>query len=298
MRWMAILIPLVAIGALAQEPAATDVPREIAARLEGLRPEQPLDYFLLAEELAYDDPDPAREELVRRLFVLAFELDRRQGGTRLGPAACLALADLSPRVDDRRWLRAVAAALQGEVGAGSVEADEVSETTALALAEALGRFRAGEYRTAQALLERSDVSRLLRRYEEALEKGVDWILLELATEPVCRECGNRRIVTADLDPNQAHRLCYTCEGTPGPDLTDEQLVEQLRLEALLLKGGTNSWSAQALAGGGAPLRDVDPAEIAAWFGVDAMQSIWRDGAWIAPPEPEAADKSEDSVGDS
>ncbi len=293
----AMTLSLLTFGAFGQSGGTSALPAGVEEQLEALRPDEPREYFLLAEELAYDDPNPGLEDVARRLFVLAFELDRRRGGTRLGPAACLALADLSPRVDERRWLRAVAAALRGERAAGEAVAEEILSETALALAEALGRFRAGEYRRAQMILERADVSRLLRRYEDALEKGIEWILLELETEPVCRECGNRRIVPADLDPSAEHRLCYTCEGTPGPDLTDTQLVEQLRLESLLLEGGTNSWAAHALAGGGEPLRDVDPAAVVAWFNVDPARSIRRDGAWVAPSEPASTEEEEGSVGD-
>jgi hypothetical protein len=76
-------------------------------------------------------------------------------------------------------------------------------------------------------------------------------------------------------------LCDTCRGNPGPTITEEEMANHLRIEAVLLEGEQRSWAAQLVADAGAPLRDLDPAELAATYGVDPARPVWRGGEWVA-----------------
>jgi hypothetical protein len=96
---------------------------------------------------------------------------------------------------------------------------------------------------------------------------------------ICSECKNRRFIKSQ----QGVRLCPTCGGKPGPKLSQQELLYQLRLESSLLHGVQRSWIAQTVVDGGAPLRDLDPDELAATYRIDPARTRWRNGAWESPP---------------
>jgi hypothetical protein len=258
----------------------------IEARLGALRPDAPMAYFELGEEVASESGSHEERDLARRLYLLAYELDRAQDGA-LGRSVCLALGEIAE--DDRE--RAMLAALARALGDGASplapspasreRATGADDENAFALATALGHYRAGEYERAAAILARPEIGSMLQRYENLLG-GAALLLREVNSKPSCRECRNARVVKADLDPQSDWRLCYTCGGDPGPGLDLRGLVSQLRVESMLLSGTRRSWSAQLVADGGEPLREVDPEELANRYAVDASRSVWRDGDWAAP----------------
>lgn len=293
------LLCLLIIVLIAPWRAGAAVP-DLEARLEALTPAAPMEYFRLAEEVAYESTTPEGAALARRLYLLAYLLDEDRGGPlSLGTSVCLALADLAPSPEERQWLLALARVLdEGDAAlrwsAGGDTLAGARRDVAFKAATALGEFRAGRYRQAEDLLEEPGVADLLSRYDALLDGGLNAILTVLRTDPpVCRECRNRRIVRAE---SGGPRLCYTCGGDPGPGLRGQDLIRHLRLESLLLRGSQESWSAQLIVDGAEPLRAVDPDELPAWFEVDADRPIYRDGAWVGVDAPAGEAAPVDSSG--
>ncbi|TVQ30592.1 MAG: hypothetical protein EA376_12065 [Phycisphaeraceae bacterium] len=269
---------------------AQDVP-DLESRLGALAPENPLAYFELAEEVAYESDTPEGLDLARRLFALAFELDRRAHDRAdagpLGASVCLALADLSTSSSERRWLHALAGTMErrDEPVDWSVLAPRgPTREASFQVSEAMGLYRAGEYRRARNILDNPEATETLHRYRALIQNEIVGITHRTQVETACRECRNRRIVRSQHDSAGAQRLCYTCGGNPGPQLTDEQIVEHLRFESILLSGVQRSWAAQIVVDRGAPLRDLDPDELAPLMNADPDRPYWRQGAWVAQPD--------------
>ncbi|MCB9839156.1 MAG: hypothetical protein H6813_07455 [Phycisphaeraceae bacterium] len=264
--------------------AGTGVLR-LRERLAALAPSDPVAYYELAEEVAYEQPEAV--ELARTLYVLSFEIARRgDPASPLGPSVCLALADLSTSSLERRWLRSLARSLAGGGGALlpiAPEDEDTSPAVALAVAGALGDFRSGEYRGALDAIEKDDrVREVFERQTRSFTGGASRIEDELQSEPQCRRCRNRRIVRAG-EPD-SYMLCPICGGNPGPKLSDAELIDLLRIESTLLGGASSTWSAQLVLDEGRPLRDIDPDELAPWFGVDPEATVWDAQAkcWASP----------------
>ncbi len=291
------------------DPIATIPLPDLEARLTALTPDDPRAYFLLAEELAAEvEVAPAARPLAQSLFALSYELERAASGGDAGRAdgafgrsVCLALASIAPRDDERRWLLALARSLDAARADPEFDAPGPGPTrreAALDLATALGYVRSGEGRRAKTLLDKPGVAGLLAQYQgllsgPGLSIGADTIRRYADQWPVCPECRNQRIVTRAGEGGGTKLICYTCRGNPGPRLSDEEVLLQLRLESALLSGIQRSWAAQVAIDAGAPLRDLDPAELGATYGVDASRPLWRDGQWqtldgkAAEPEPAA-----------
>lgn len=282
----------------AASPATATVPKQSSPaedtwslRLAGLDGRTAAAYFELAEEVADSASTIDDVTLAQRLFVLAFELDRARTGTRGGPLAascCLGLASLSRREPERRWLVALAGQIDPRHAAPPWLAAEQGSTDArLAslLAMALGLLRAGEGTQAAQIFADPAVKALLARYERLLsDSGLSGLSQQLALEAnrwPCPDCGNSRAVKRTGKANDV-RLCPTCAGNPGPRITDDQLVAQLRLESLLLSGIHRSWGAQIGSDNGEPLRDPDVNELAPTFNIDPSRSIFVNSAWSAP----------------
>lgn len=277
----------------------------LANRLAALSPDDPAAYFDLAELIAAERWALGAEQLARTLYVLTLELRRTDANAiasatdragSLAASACFGLAELAHTEEERRWLLAVAGLLQpigspatGPLATRSIDAD----SPAYHLATALGLTRAGLGRRAQQHLDRPGVSELLDRYERLLDPagldgGARRLRQHIQAWPQCNECRNRRIVTSATRGEVRRDVCPQCRGNPGPQLDPREEVLQLRLEALLLQGIHRSWGAQSIADAGAPLRDADPAEIAPVYGINPQNTIFRNGQWTKPPDPEQA----------
>lgn len=283
----------------APQPAAhpawmASLPVEILSRLELLHPDEPSAYFELAEEVADIADDPGRLGLAQSLYAMAFELDRRRitgaAGRSLAASAALGLADIQILERDRRWLIAIAGTMDERylLPDWTIAAwPSVSDDVAFKAATAIGLARAGEGREARRMLDQPGVRELLQRFERALGAtgggGALFRVERYADQWPCRECGNARAVTRPGPRGPEVRLCPTCEGNPGPRLTEEEFIAQLRFESALLRGIQQSWGAQVMVDAGSPLLDPDPDELAATFGVDASRPYWRHGRWVAAP---------------
>lgn len=276
----------------------TRLPEEVwEARLAALTPDDPRGYFELGEEVA-DTATTVREvSLARTLYVLTFELDRAaQNKQRLAGPACVALAALPGMSRERSWLLAMAGTVDrryamlasGESGADPERS--LSPQTALDASTLLGYYRAGYSSAAERLLEKPEVRHALDVYERMLRpfgvRGeVDRIERELALWP-CRECRNERFVRYGNSTPPEYRRCPACKGHPGPTLSTDEVVAQLRFESRVLRGIHTSWAAQLVVDENAPLRDPDPQELAPTFDVDPAKCVWRKGAWTAKPASE------------
>jgi hypothetical protein len=243
-------------------PAVTDQPAEAAAaaarwtpRLEALRPDKPMAYFDLAEEMDDAATTSWERARARELFALAGVLDP----DRLGGSACLALADLE--TDDllRRRLRGMAPLLGQHDAAGLLPSPEptleLQGDAAVALSESLSDFRQGLGGRALARLQQPEVMKLLRQCDAALPGGADRVLED----------------------------CKRYRGGLSPMLSDTDVTNLLRLELALLAGADRPWSSELLLTEGRPLIEADPDRLEQLLGVDARAAYFRGGRWQPMP---------------
>jgi hypothetical protein len=290
------LLACVALGFAGAQPegdaAPPALPAWVAPRLTALAPDRPDEYFRLAEEIA-DIADEAHEEAAARtLYALGYELARARPATApLAASCCLGLAQLERLDQDRRWLLAVAAAVDPRYSRPdwAVPASaSASEETAFKAASALGLARSGEGPQSRKMLDEPGVKSLLREYERAIgDTGTTGALFRLErhiAEWPCPQCSNTRVIARPAQPAPDIRLCPTCRGDPGPRLSPQEFLAQLRFEAILLRGVQRSWAAQVAVDMGAPLRDPDPDQLAEVYGVDPARAYWREGNWVTAAE--------------
>ncbi len=291
----AVLVGALCMSLTVAQPSpriGTGVP-DLEARLTALSPSRPMDYFLLAEEVASEINTDEGRALARRLFVLSYFLsdagvDEQQ--VDFARSVCVALAEegLLNDDDERRFVLALSAAIGGSgevlmpVSAGAADAEGID--LALSLATALGEYRAGRFQEALALLEQPEVRELLAQHAPLL-RNLGIMLRDIESRPNCRECRNRRIVRDEVNPDARYRLCRTCGGDPSPALAPIDFIALLRTESLLLGGSDASWSAQLSSGRIEPFVDVDPARLPERLGVPTDRTIWREGGWVAPDAP-------------
>ncbi|MCA9288721.1 MAG: hypothetical protein KDA05_09070 [Phycisphaerales bacterium] len=267
-----------------------------ADRLATLSPANPRAYFVLGEEVAGAARSRSDTELARHLYALAFELDRRrqEAGASADPglaaSACLALADLARSEEDRRWLIALARSVDRRYASpdwSRAAQPAWSGRAGFLAAEFLGLVRSGDGAQARNRLDDEEVARVLEEHEGMIGGvGSSGFLAEIVRQSrqwPCPQCGNERITTLGETRPPRRGLCPTCHGNPGPLLTDQALINQLRFESGLLDGIQSSWSAQMALDLGAPLREPRAEELAPTLGVDADLPYFRDGRWVEAP---------------
>jgi len=249
------------MGALqaAKRPGGEGQMTRWEARLELLRPDLPMAYFELAEEIADRADSEEETALARRLFALAALLD----SMGLGRSSCLALADLAEEEREERRLRALASLLRTPGWsvdlapdiAGGERMAEVNTASALVVSEAISFYRSGQGARATSALRKHGASDLLRRHEEHVPGGM------------------RRFVED----------CRHYRGRLRPTLQEGEQMRLLQLEAALLTADDPSWSAALLLNRGEPLIEVDPNRLASTLGVDATRPYFRHGQWTSSP---------------
>jgi hypothetical protein len=260
-RALAILISLsslLVVGRAApQDDRGPAAPAGWEQRLEALRPDRPLAYFELAEEIADAATTDRERELARQLLALAGALDE----PRLGRAACLALADLAEDPRQRARLRALAWLL-AERYEQAIALDEamrdqedapLSPVALAAVTEALSLYRRGQGARALAALRTPGAADLLEANDRLLVGGANRFLED------CRLYRN---------------------GERRPTLSPADVTQMLRLEAALLAGPQRSWSGELLLRPGQTLVEVDPEGMAQTLGVDVTRAVYRDGRWV------------------
>jgi hypothetical protein len=278
----------------------------LADRLAALEPAKPREYFLLAEELAAEalGGNTDARDLAEHLYVLAFELDRADGSpTELAASCVMGLAALVAPEHERRWLVALTLQLPTSGEAASPawlkrwSALNVPDKLAFDLATALGLIRSGEGRRAERLFNQTGADQVLRAFAGVMtgvpgDDPVNRLRRQMEQWPRCPECRNRRVVVKPEPGTKGGqtRLCAVCAGLPGPRLSNAEFIGHLRMEAALLRGIQRLWSAQALADGGRPLRDPEPAALAPSRRMNSRASVFQNGQWVEPanaPAPTA-----------
>lgn len=264
----------------------------LESRLAALTPENPRAYFLLAEEIAAEALEPEGVALARQLLLSAYHLESQAAAPRhdLLASICLLAAELE-RVDaTASWLRALASALDprhAQIDWNVSAAPAITDEAALGAVRAISLTLAGEGIAAAELLQQPDVRALLRRYEPLLSvTGLPGGLARLeryARLWPCSECRNQRWTTRVGDEGSQTILCPTCRGNPGPQISEEEYLALLRFQARLLDGIQQSWAAEIITSGGAPLLDPDPAEFLRVarerYGLDPASVVYEDGEW-------------------
>ncbi|MFM9097716.1 MAG: hypothetical protein ACKOQW_05410 [Phycisphaerales bacterium] len=251
-RALAISIAVLAqSGDAVRTPVAPPAPW-VEARLAALRPERPVAYLELAEDLmdrAGGSTSPeADRALARHLAALAGAIDIR--GT--GRSAALFLLEHAPLGADQSRLRAIASLLDPSTDR-AVEAEERSDA-AMALLQAFSHYRRGEGGRAKEWLERAGAAALLDRHPTVL-------------------------------PGGSARFRAECDAMrqSGPPIVAPAQVEALHaLVAAAASGEPRSWSEAIVLEGPAPLPELNVSDPGAVFGVDPRASVWRSGAWAAP----------------
>lgn len=236
-----------------QEAAA---PPDWTDRLESLRPDEPLAYFELAEEVAdRASGDSAQLALARRLFALAGALDT----PRLGRSACLALAELEDEPHVRRRLLAAASLLGSETSPATLLRAEPRETispeAALTVTEAFSYYRRG----------------LGSRALSKLRDDEDAMALLQSIDPLLRGGTKRFLEDCKLYNSQVR-----------PSLSEPLRARMLQIERALLSGRQRSWSSELLLTDGAPLIEIDIQRLADMLAIDPARTIYRGGRWIRP----------------
>ncbi|MCC6426744.1 MAG: hypothetical protein IT435_07970 [Phycisphaerales bacterium] len=273
-------------------PLPLGTPADLPQRLSALSPANPDGYLRLGEDIAAIAIDNRGRDLARTLFVLAFTLDRARAASSTSPtatSACLALAAMASTESDRRWLTSMARSMDRRLAlpAWIARDDNPADSGAAYLAATfVGLVRGGDTIRATRVLAQPGVRDLLQRYERLLSPigdtgGLSALEQEMARWP-CPECAGKRIARRFQSSPPQYRLCSVCNGTLGPEIRPQQLTAQLRFESRLLSGASRSWAAQVMSDRGAPLRDVDPDELAPALGINPDASIWRDGRWSIP----------------
>ncbi|TVQ77965.1 MAG: hypothetical protein EA380_06670 [Phycisphaeraceae bacterium] len=294
---MAMALVCSVAPAQAPERRSSGVPN-LQQRLAALSPENPMDYFNLAEEIGYEMPMGVARELAQRLFALSAALDRRSASPEgLTHSVCIALAELATDADERRWLRSLAEAVREDGGRPSWrlrgEARQTDDTPEQ-FARAMGSFRGGDGATMRALMRRVDGEALLRDagLDHESASGVMRDLQRLV--PLMRPLGpgrDGRVVRSTRDGVQTVEIDPETGGNPGPGLTSSEFVDHLRAELVLLGAQPSTWSAQLMLDRGRVYRDLDPEALGAYFRIDVERSVWRlggaspdwtGGSWVIP----------------
>ena len=282
--------------------------QRFSTRLQELKPSDPRGYLLLAEDVLDAADSQAESRLAVELFARAFEAARSMPGERdVASSACLGLASAGRTARERRWFEVLAAFIDpGSEAPGWLRkpAPTSVDATPYRLAVVLGYVRAGEGTLAKQQLSRPDIQQSFAAIESLLRRGgvpggVASLTREAENWP-CRECGNKAFTRKPGVNPPEYRECPVCRGKPGPSLSEETLVAQIRLESWLLQGAQRSWAAQVTSDDGAPLTDPDPAALCARVGVDGSRMYWRNGRFVRnadgtdeAPKPKEAPAAKD-----
>jgi hypothetical protein len=140
----------------------------------------------------------------------------------------------------------------GPASATASSAPAWSSAAALAVAEALSRYRLGDGTRALQALKEPGADGLLQRYGRMVPGGYARFIED----------------------------CKLYRGQQVPTLSSADLIRMLRFETAILAGGERSWSSDLLLSGGQPLIEVDPLRLEESLNVDASRPLYRAGRWV------------------
>jgi hypothetical protein len=151
------------------------------------------------------------------------------------------------------------------------------------LADAMAEFRAGRRQRIKRFDSAERIERLLVRAgmdpasARDTARSLDW---DVRVLPASMAGGERTVRdTVERGKVRAHP---DNGGNPGPSLGAEETLLQLRAEAVLLGADPDGWAAARLIDRGAPLRSIEPEEVAERYRVDPEAVHWA-----APGEDES-----------
>ncbi|MAY75822.1 MAG: hypothetical protein CMJ31_14110 [Phycisphaerae bacterium] len=293
---MAITLLIASASAPAQTAAEANAARleslravfpQLASRLSTLTPDGPEAYLELGEELLAEARTDAEFGFVAELFAHAYS-HARENDPALANSACLALTEVTSSPRDVVWLRLIAGIVDpSRRGWGRPQGVELDPALALDAAGVISALRAADGVTAKRLLGRRAIRSVIQSNAGLMTSaGRTEVLSELDSQAElwpCPTCQNERIVNRRVGDRIVAELCPTCNGAPGWKPGAGTLTGQLRFEAVMLGEYDRSWAAQFAVDLGAPLRDPDPDELPAVFGVDPAMPFWRGGRWSSTP---------------
>lgn len=271
----------------------------LSEKLLDLAPDDPMSYFLLAEEIASEVTTDDGRRFARTLFVLAHEIDRASAQPLgLSSSVYLALASLSDRAPEQEWLLALGAGTAASAGTHALptKTDEPLSESSLLLADIITHARAQEGREVKENLRKEGVPQRLASAGPAAAL-VKRILESAQNEPACPGCHGKRLIRSTAPKEgggieETFTLCTVCRGNPGLRLNAAQFAATLAFQSELVNARHDSWAAQVMLDRGSPQRDPDPAELATYYGVNRGEVYWvpragasdpLQGAWSSTP---------------
>ncbi len=228
----------------------------IDERLESLRPEEPARYFTAAEDAARDGDVELAQALYRRCGAIC--AGASSPDPSLAASAALGLAALEDAATqrgaaERRYWFALARAIDPSLR--PTQAEWASDPERLRFAELIAHYRAGRAVPAQRMGRDAACIDLARRWSALLPGGADAFLA----------------------------ACTGLSAAAPPKLSFAQQDRLLVLESAML-ARAHSATDELRAGETAPVPEVDPAALAAAFGLGAPSWWWRGGAWSMTPQ--------------
>ncbi|MCA9281453.1 MAG: hypothetical protein KDA30_05400 [Phycisphaerales bacterium] len=268
---------------IARQPAdQPTLPNWVAARLAQLSPDRPMEYFELGEEVSYELPGPLGRSTAQSLFVLAYLLD-----DRLGPHACLALADVTTSAEERQWLLAMAQSMGSSQADSRTRLDRsiADDDLRNRLADAIRVLRAEDGRLLREVLSTEPAAQFithLKQSDPVLSSALAQASAAAQSANGCPRCRNRRIVSGS-GARAGRSICPRCIGNPGLALSERDMLDSLRVEAQLRDAEPATWSATLVLTKDRPLRDIRADDLARTYSVDQSRTIWSaELGWHAP----------------
>ena len=239
------------------EPMEMSLSPELNARLLSLRPSEPLEYIVLAEDVRDGATSRGERELARSLFALAAVLE-----PSYARGVMPAIVDLEDDRRTRQRLRTVMMTLP----------DPVRIDGGQSAREQRGAGVLRDRRTRQARLEFGRFFSSLRRSDE---RGIR----DASSSPGVDQLLDQFCIAWPGGPEQLRRLAAGGDGLPIDRLSLTRLRLMLQIEEVALGGDIVDWGADLVVTDGAPLIDVDPSDLSVVLGIDPQFNIVRRGAW-------------------
>ena len=239
-----VMILFLFAGAMAAMVASS----KHAEQLEQLDPVDSQAYFELAEDIASTAQTREDKKLAITLFALADHLDPK----RWRRSSILAIEELVDDPNERRLLESNLQAWTDEIDFLPVNGQVTREDDEIVLAAvvALSSFRQGDSKEFRRQLAKSGVRERLDAVSDGLPGNTEWMLQRLSSQ-----------------------------GDGPGSLSDDEIIAMLEVQGALLRTQHRPWSVVLQARRGIPMTVEDPISLAEIFGVNPLQSRYRNGRW-------------------